>query len=71
MRSRRRSISEGGKTSKEGDDNAAEAKPGRGRGGVVLLRRGGKGQGVRVNYKGLTTISKGNCNDEGSDYGKN
>ena len=33
MRSRRRSISEGEKTSKEGDDNAAEAKS-RGGGGV-------------------------------------
>jgi hypothetical protein len=26
---------------------------------------------VRVNNKGFTTISKGDCNDEGSDYDKN
>jgi len=35
----RQSISEGGGTSKEEDDNAAEAKLWRGRGCVVLLRR--------------------------------
>ena len=28
-------------------------------------------QGVRVNNKGFTTISKGDRNDEGSDYDKN
>ena len=28
-------------------------------------------QGVRVNNKGFTTISKGNRNDEGSDYDEN
>ena len=26
---------------------------------------------VRVNNKGFATISKGDCNDEGSDYDKN
>ena len=34
--------SRGGKPSKEGVDDAAEAKPWRGRGGVVLLRRRGE-----------------------------
>ena len=33
----------GGKPSKEADEDAAEAKPWRGRGGVVLLRRQGEG----------------------------
>jgi len=28
-------------------------------------------RGVRVNNKGFTTISKGNHNNEGSDYDKN
>jgi len=49
----------GGKPSKEADDDAAEAKLWRGRGGI------------RVNNKGFATISKGNPKDEGSDYNKN
>ena len=40
-----RSISEGRKTSKEMFDKAAEAKPWRGRGGIVLLRRRGEARG--------------------------
>jgi hypothetical protein len=58
----------GGKPSKEGDDEAAEAKPWRGGGRCPppAARRV-----VRVNNKGFTTISKGDRNDEGSDYGKN
>ena len=45
-----RSISEGRKTSKEMFDEAAEAKPWRGRGGIVLLRRRGEGTPQRVHY---------------------
>jgi hypothetical protein len=59
----------GGKPSKEGDDDAAEAKLWRGGGGrrpPPAARRV-----VRVNNKGFTTISKGDRNDEGSDYDKN
>ena len=60
----------GGEPSKEGDDDAAaEAKPWRGGGGhrpPPAARRV-----VRVNNKGFTTISKGDHNDEGSDYDKN
>jgi hypothetical protein len=58
----------GGKPSKEGDDDAAEAKPwwGGGRCPPPAARRV-----VRVNNKGFSTISKGDRNNEGSDYGKN
>ena len=35
----------GGNPSKEGDNDAAEAKPWQGKGGVVLLRQWGKGWG--------------------------
>jgi len=59
----------GGKPSKEADDNAAEVKPWRGRGGrrpPPAVRRG-----VRVNKNLFTTISKGDCNDEGSSYDEN
>ena len=58
----------GGEPSKEGDDEAAEAKPWRG--GGALSSSGGEASG-EGNNKGFTTISKGDRNDEGSDYDKN
>ena len=54
----------GGKSlRKEGDDNVAEVKVGRGRVGVILLRQ----QGVMVHNEGFTT-NKGNANCVDTDY---